>query len=332
MNKVQNFETGKKSNFWFNLISVLFGVIGVLFSVYTFTYEAKADLNYYLLTNTSVFDVKENMSNLTITYDSINIIRTDQNISILLVEVRNDGDKNIAIEDYDPNSPIGLKISHGKLLKKPEIIGSSDNNYFKNVILKSNNQDMTFKLKFIDASQFFRVKLMVLHNKNDAPSIIPFGKILGMDKIEVKSILKQKKEDKYAKLIVILAIALISILSLLSLSFYKISLLRKSYSNAVEESLEFKTLYASLSNEVSSSKRNILEFDAQPDNLGDQLSLDEKINLQPNDTVFHERFGTGKVIKVDKNINLYDSVAEIKFSNGIKRVMIKFVSLYRINL
>lgn len=309
----------KSINFWFGII----GVIGVLFAIYTYYNTNKPDLKYLIVANTSVLDLKENVKNLTISYDSINIVEGNKQISVMLIDIKNVGTKDITTNDFDLNSDFGLKILNGILINKPEMISSSDNNYYKDIILNHQSEFLKFNFKLIDKEKFFRVKLLILHDKNLTPNVEAIGKISGLDKIEVLNSIQEtpKKEEKMSKLILILSIALIAILSLLSLSLYKNNLLR---------SLINKHLINNDKNTLESEPDEKVKPKIKATYSGIKLlTLDEILKLKKGDIIYHTRFGKGKVNKIEISDNIKDSKGEFEFENlGIKKLMLRFANLY----
>lgn len=322
-------------NFWFGII----GVIGFLFSIYTFIYTAKPELKYYVLANTSVLDVKEKVNNLTVTYDSINILESNLNISIILLEVKNIGTKDITLNDYDQKSIFGVKIIGGKLLKKPELISSSDTEYFGNVISNFTNNQIKFNCKLIDQDQYFRVKLLVLHPKNHSPKIESIGKISGMDKIEVLNPLKLLKTES-SKLKYKLIVSLVLLFLLFLLFIIKLHLSNKSYIELLLETIKSKNSLVDSFEENSQNLKNVLEFEnlnevssinPKVDNAHRFLSFEEKLNLKTGDFIFHEKFGRGEIINIELSHDTKNSKGDFKFEMGgdIKKLLLRFAPLYK---
>ncbi|MDL2141026.1 hypothetical protein QQY79_00710 [Flavobacterium tructae] len=324
-------------NFWFGVI----GILGFLFSVYIFIYPDKPELKYYTLANTSVLDVKEKINNLTVNYDSINILESNQNISIILLEVKNIGTKNITLNDYDEKSPFGVKIIGGKLLKKPELIASSDNIYLGNIISNFTDNQVRFNYKLIDQDQYFRIKLLILHSKKTRPNINAIGKISGMDKIEVVSNIKLLK-DLYTKKtqILIILFTCISIITIVLLcmvyinrqqmsSYLKLLLQQIDEKNSQIKLLEDKKFNIVNDLELQENETNIRPI--IPNNVDKLLSFEEARSLKKDDLVFHERFGIGKVVNIEIPKNIRDSKIDINFTNvGLKKLLIRFTVLYKL--
>lgn len=321
-------------NFWFGII----GVIGFLFSIYTFIYTAKPELKYYVLTNTSVLDVKENVNKLTVTYDSINIIESNLNISIILLEIKNIGTKDITLNDYDQKSIFGVKIIGGKLLKKPELISSSDTEYFGNVISNFTNSQIKFNCKLIDQDQYFRVKLLVLHPKNHIPKIESIGKISGMDKIEVLNPLKLLKTES-SKLKTKIILCLVLLFFLILLFIIKLHLSNKSYIELLLETIKSKNSLVDFFEENSQNLKNVLEFEnlnevsstnPKVNDTYQLLSFEEKLDLKVGDFIFHEKFGRGEVINIEILNDVKNSKGNFKFEMGdTKKLLLRFSQLYK---
>jgi hypothetical protein len=326
----------KTLNFWFGII----GIIGFLFSIFTYIYTAKPDLKYNLLANTSVLDVKEAVNKLSVTYDSINILESNQNISIILLEIKNEGDKNITLNDFDQRSQFGIKIIGGRLLKKPELITSSDNDYFKDVILNYSKDDVKFKYKLIDTDQYFRIKLLVLHPKKNIPIVKPIGKISGMNKIDVTSFIELKSVNNAKEKLILLFCIFFSLIILITILLFIISGQKKNNSALFFEFIKLKEAEAALSAENTSKLKNILEFEsveklpndvAKAESIGDLLTFEETINLKEGMLVYHNRFGRGKIIRIEKGKVEKDSKGEIHFDiGGTKRLLLRFAVLYKL--
>jgi len=325
-------------NFWFGVI----GVIGFLFSIYTFAFPEKPELKYYVLANTSILDVKEKVNKLTVTYDSINILKSNQNISIIILEIKNIGTKNITLNDYDIKSTFGVKIVGGTLLKKPELLSSSDNTYFSNIISNFNNNQVKFNCKLIDQDQYFRIKFLILHSKKNRPNIEAIGKVSGMDKIEVLSNIKSLKEYSTKKLqvIKILTVSLFLIFLIL-IYIIKVTLQQKSsYVKLLLQEIESKNSQINILNEKKQNIKNALEFGdleiprsekTMPNSLEKILTFEEAQKLKKGEYIFHERFGRGEILDIEIPKEIKNSKVQINFDTvGIKKLLLRFVSLYKI--
>ncbi len=78
---------------WKKISSVL-GVIAILLGTFYFVFSnfiniPKSNLEIQVLTNTPLLELKEDIAKLNIVYDSINFIKDNKNISIIILEIKN---------------------------------------------------------------------------------------------------------------------------------------------------------------------------------------------------------------------------------------------------
>lgn len=303
----------KSLNFWFGII----GIIAFIFSIYTYLYTAKPDLNCIVLTNTSVLDVKADVNKLTVTYDSINILESNMNISIILLELKNIGNKDITINEFDQNSSFGLDIVNGKLLKKPEITISSDIKYYKDVIKSYDDKSVNFNYKLIDSDKFFRIKLLVLHKKNVVPTVKAFGKISGMDSIDVTQNISKPNVPYFLYILIVCFTVIVLCLVILIFLYFKRSYIeseRKSYLRNISI--------------LESENNNLQPILHKPNYVGRQFSYEELIRLKKGELVYHDRFGKGEVISIESSEHKNDFRGEFRFERGgVKKLLLRFVQL-----
>jgi len=176
-------------------LGLLTGLIFGFLSVYTDFYRSTSpQIQFDILSNTTVVDLKENINKIDILYDSTSILSKRETLSLITLKITNNGNSNVLKNYYDNQFPLGFVVDNGIILEKPTLIQSS-NDYLKESIgqvLKNEN-----KVKFTDfifeKDDFFVLKILVLHNMDEHPEIIPEGKIAGVSKISiVKSYLNKE--------------------------------------------------------------------------------------------------------------------------------------------
>jgi len=176
----------------------LFGVLGTAVTIYAFLQEKKVDLRFEVIANTNVLDFNADISKLEVTYDSTNLKQTQENLRIYTIKIINNGDQNIIKEFYDDNEPLGIKISSGKIIERPQIIQTSSDYLTRNIKLTDYRKDqISFSQVIIESGEFFIVKLLVLHKKDAIPNIISFGKIAGQKEIKVVNAIDIKEETTF---------------------------------------------------------------------------------------------------------------------------------------
>ena len=178
----------------------LIGVIGAVVTILAFLQEKKVNLRYEIIANTNVLDFNADISKLEVTYDSTNLKQTGENLRIYTVKIVNNGNDNIIKEFYDENDLIGIKLSSGQIIEKPELIQSSNDYLKRNLHFKDYQKDkVVFSRVILESEEFFILKLLVLHKKNEIPKIISFGKIAGQQTIDVVNAIDVKQELTFIK-------------------------------------------------------------------------------------------------------------------------------------
>ncbi|REE08644.1 hypothetical protein DFQ09_106111 [Winogradskyella pacifica] len=250
------------------ILSVLGLILGLFYFIFSnFINIPKSELRFNVLTNTPLIEVKEDIKNLEITYDSINILDLEKNISIAVIEIINTGNTSITTNDYDLNIPFGIKLINSKLIKKPELITTSDDSYFKDIIVNSDETDIILNKKIIDPGEFFHLKIYTIHNSSDTPNFDILGKISGQKEVNINNLNISKidqleKEANLTRITTIFSIALITIMSLLILSLYKTNnirlntntILNKKFDEIIDENDNLKNTVNELRKKYKKSK------------------------------------------------------------------------------
>lgn len=197
-----------KENYFKNLLEsytsktviALLGVIGTIITIYAFLQEKNVELRYEIVANTNVLDFNADINKLEVLYDSTNLKQTKENLRIYTVKITNNGSQNLLKEFYDDNEPLGIKISSGKIIEKPQIIETS-NDYLKRNLKFFNLKDnqVNFSNVILETNEFYTIKILVLHNKNNIPKLISLGKIAGQKNIEVLNSIDVKDENNFFK-------------------------------------------------------------------------------------------------------------------------------------
>ena len=185
------------NNKFVKILLTFIAIIGTIVTVYSaFFQEKKVSLDYVILSNINVLDINADITRLDIQFDSISLKSKNENIKIINLKVVNNGSKNITLDFYDDNDPIGFKLSNGYIVDKPELITSSNEYLKRNLLnrikLESPNK-VTFPKIILEANEYFIIKLLIIHKLNEIPEIYPFGKIAGQKEIRVSQIFEKSE-------------------------------------------------------------------------------------------------------------------------------------------
>ena len=173
---------------WIKNSAWAIAVISLIVTVYvSFFYQKSCKLEYEILSNTSILNKTVELSSIKIIVDSVDVQQSNSNISIIELLVSNRGKNHLRRDDYD-NSKFGLLIQNGTLLEKPEPLSASTTHLRNCINEYSFNNDSTFlniPTLPLDSKDFYKLKLVILHDNNHSLSFIPCGKIIGQKEILV---------------------------------------------------------------------------------------------------------------------------------------------------
>lgn len=191
-NKIKNLD----KRFSWSFMGFLVGIIGIAFAIYTiYYYQEKPNIEYYQLTNTSVFDLKENVSKLDVIYDSTSIKKNKQSLRVVTIKILNNGNEDLGPQHYDKTVPLGLKISEGVIVETPQIIETS-NEYIEDrlKINWSSENEISFSQFIINQNESFTLKLLLLTKENVIPRISTTGYITGLGKPKIRTSTNKPEE------------------------------------------------------------------------------------------------------------------------------------------
>ena len=193
------FNLDSKSNKFYKQYPFWFGVVGVIslsLSLLNFLYKPKTNLEFKIEKFSNLLDIRDDGIELKVVFkDSIEMLAENKNISIYEIEINNKGNKDIRINDFDSNINFGIELDNGEILKRVELISSSDFNYFSDIVDQVYSNKILVKKKIIDAENYFAIKFYVLHNSEETPNINALGKISGQKNISVLDTSKSNNLD-----------------------------------------------------------------------------------------------------------------------------------------
>jgi hypothetical protein len=121
-----------KTYAWSLLGFVLAAILGAL-TIYTeFLRNRGPLLDFEVVSDASVLDVREQLGNLDIIYDGVDIKKAKESLRVIVMRVANKGPGDILKASYDEKSPLGLHVINGTLLRA-EVLGTS-NDYLHNTL------------------------------------------------------------------------------------------------------------------------------------------------------------------------------------------------------
>jgi len=165
------------------MVAIIIGSVTVYIEFFK---ENKPDLNYIITANTSVLDIREKLGSLDVLYHGNSLSKNKKDLRLITFEVINQGDTSILSNFYDSNDPVGFSVIDGTIADEPVLIEAS-NSYLENklVIEKRADTSVIFSNVILEPGESFKIKLLVLHDISKSPTIKSFGKVAGVNKIDV---------------------------------------------------------------------------------------------------------------------------------------------------
>lgn len=196
----QNYFKNLLESYTSKIFITLLGIIGTIITIYAFIQEKKVEIRYEVIGNTNVLDFNADISKLEVMYDSTNLKQTKENLRIYTIKIVNNGSQNLLKEFYDDNELLGVKINSGKIIEKPQIIETS-NDYLKRNLKFVNIKDMQFSFSkvILETNEYFTIKILVLHSKNNIPKLSSLGKIAGQKNIDIFNTSISNDENSFFK-------------------------------------------------------------------------------------------------------------------------------------
>ena len=179
------------------VIAFIFGIISILIALYVaFIYTPPTSLSYEITSYTKVMDIYEDVSKLDIFYDGTNIKSEGKILTIVTLNIINNGRTSIDNNSYDEENPLGFAVYNGIIVDNVQLIDASNEYLLNNLkITQIESTKVIFSKAIIEPDEFFKLKILILHEKSENPIISSEGKIVGIKNIQViKKYLDSQKE------------------------------------------------------------------------------------------------------------------------------------------
>ena len=191
----------RSGSFWLVAIAVTSLLIGVL-SV-TLAYLAlrppEPGVAFETISETNVLDLRRPLQDLSIVFRGQNVQEGNLNLRIVTINVANIGDVDILPSHYDYEDDWGIRFNDGKVIEA-RLLDANSNYLQSKIVPRSVGEDTVIFPKVIfEKDDFFVIEVLLLHSKNDSPSIASVGKIAGIDEITVVTRPLARQEIGFAK-------------------------------------------------------------------------------------------------------------------------------------
>ena len=167
-------------------------------ALYLTIHEKSPDIIFQKIAESNILDVHREMKELTIYFRGDDIREAKKNLKFYIITVRNDGDKNIVQSDYDQNQVWGLEFSNSKIIEPPAVI-DSNSEYLKNNLSPNIIGQNTVELSKVifEKGKYATLEIKVLHDINEIPIITVKGKIAGIEKQKIDTLITADNETSF---------------------------------------------------------------------------------------------------------------------------------------
>lgn len=168
------------------IVVFLLAITSVLLG-YTALRDKHAALTFDVVSESNVFNVQRSLPELSVLFQDENIFGQGQNLRIIGLRIANTGDTDILQGHYDQTTPWGFDVADGRIIEV-RLLGASSA-YLEENVQPTVVDENTVGLRkvIIERGKYFTLEILVLHNRNDDPAIVPVGKIAGIDAFSVVS-------------------------------------------------------------------------------------------------------------------------------------------------
>lgn len=185
---------------WSFLGFMLAAILGSVTVYLEFIKENKPNLKFIITANSSVLDIREKLGSLDVLYHGESLSNNKKDLRLITIEVINQGDTAILSNFYDTNDPVGFSVVDGNIADEPLLIDASNSYLEKKLIIEKRTDDSVFFSNVIlEPGEFFTIKILVLHEVSKDPTILSFGKIAGVNAIEVFADLKSSDKRSFVE-------------------------------------------------------------------------------------------------------------------------------------
>src|SRR5260370_21283770 len=178
------------------LISASFwGIVIGLVALYYTVRGTRTNRVVEVGSESNVTEVRTPFKDLAILFQGQDIQKENANLRILGVRLVNEGESNILENYFDSKIPWGLRIEGGRLIEA-RVTGSNSKYLSENLHPSIVEKDeVTFDNVILDKGKYIALELLVLHDKNVEPIVVPIGKIAGMDQIPVRNSFRERDQE-----------------------------------------------------------------------------------------------------------------------------------------
>ena len=187
----------KRLDFWIAAVGIGSLVVTIVTLVIALR-EPEASVTIETISDTNVLDLRRPLQDLSIVFRGQNVQEQNLNLRIVTINVVNSGEVDILPNQYDSEDDWGVQFKDGEVIEARLVDTSSDYLQSKVIPERSSVDTVVFPKIILEQGAFFAVEVLLLHSKNELPSISSVGKIAGVDEITVLTRPLSREEVSFA--------------------------------------------------------------------------------------------------------------------------------------
>ena len=150
------------------------------------------------ISDTYLLDVRRPLQDLSIVFRGQNVQEHNLNLRIVTINVVNSGEVDILPTHYDLEDDWGVQFKDGEVIEARLVDTNSDYLRSKRIPQRFSVDTVVFPKIIFEQGIFFAVEVLLLHSKNESPSLSSVGKIAGVDDITVITRSLSRQEASFA--------------------------------------------------------------------------------------------------------------------------------------
>lgn len=207
-----NYLAWKVSHKNINMFLTILAILIAIYGIYLAQNANNSEISFEIINDVNVLDVHKSVRNLTISFQGEDLQDRNLNLRIVTIRFKNSGNVHILQGDYDIDGIWGFQVRDGEVVEV-RMVGSNCDYLMSNLNPRLfNPETVQFEKTIFEKGVYFTLEILVLHEKDKIPKIVPIGKIAGVNKILEISENKEQTIPTGTKIqFLIVGIALLSI-------------------------------------------------------------------------------------------------------------------------
>lgn len=173
-----------ESRYAWSFLGAVIGAVGLILATVALR-ERRPEISFLILNESNVLDIHTPVASLDVLYQGESIQGHQLNLRLITLRIENTGDVDIVQGQYDQRLPWGFTVSNGRVVEIRTL--NSNSSYLRTSLAprQISPNGVAFEKVVFDRGRFILLQVLVIHRKEAAPSVVPTGKIAGMDHFTV---------------------------------------------------------------------------------------------------------------------------------------------------